>query len=155
MKIRELGFIFFAPFQYHPSDVSNGRYGADFIIRVHEGNQNGSEAASGECSWNSAQSGALLWSIPGLWPNEKDINKTVLASATKINSSDIGRWIRFNFNSDGIKRLQAIIDGSPNYGWLIRQANEENMPPRLRFYSSDAEHATDIPYIEITYTLPR
>ncbi len=65
------------------------------------------------------------------------------ATGTTANS-----WVVWDITSD----VQAFTDGTPNYGWLVKDQTESQGTNYVKFYSSEYADATKRPYLEVTYT---
>ena len=87
-----------------------------------------------------------------MWPDSTDVNKEIIATASKIQRWTKDVWVNFYFSESGIEHLQRIVDGQPNYGWLIKYEDETTANVMTFFHSSEAENKEDRPYLLILYT---
>ncbi len=112
-------------------------------------------AQKGECTWKAARFQELEWEVPGLWGGKSDVDNTVLATAQHVEKAqDEKTWISFYFNEDGLKNLEEIIQGKPNYGWLLRIDDDLKNDGLVFFHSSNDSNGADRPYLEIVYYTP-
>lgn len=105
-------------------------------------------------TWFYAKYKHSKWSTPGLWMDPKDVDDKVLATATHVHVPTYQPWVKFYFNKNGLMHLQRIVEGEPNYGWLIKIENENNLFSQLIFTSSDYYLLPDHPYLQVYYLLP-
>lgn len=112
----------------------------------------GRPAKPGESSWLEPKTGEASWHTPGLWPDEEDVGKTILATVSQIHRSTADVWIKFYFNEEGIKYLKRIVQGeSIYYGWLIKQQDEARVNSLVYFHSSESREIKSRPYLEVIY----
>ena len=91
-------------------------------------------------TWNNRDTG-IPWTTPG-----GDFVSTPTASTST--GTTVGVWLEWDVKTD----VQAFVDGTyPNYGWLIKDANEDAGSLKIIRYRS-RENVTYHPKLEVTYT---
>jgi hypothetical protein len=73
--------------------------------------------------------------------------------STPTNSISTGTtadtWVEYDVTSD----VQAFVDGTPNYGWLIKDHTEsESTAQYVKHWTREYTDANKHPYLEVTYT---
>jgi len=116
-----------------------------------EGSDLKREAQPGESTWNEAKSGEMPWNSPGLWPDSQDVRNPVVAAAPKIQKWTKDIWVPFYFTPQGLEHLQKIVDGQPNYGWLMKYEDESVNSMMTFFHSSESDRVEDRPYLLILF----
>ncbi|MCA9568282.1 MAG: DNRLRE domain-containing protein, partial [Myxococcales bacterium] len=103
------------------------------------GSGSGAPAQLGDATWGWAVWATEPWTTPG-----GDMGP---ASAT-TSVAGVGPY---EWSGPGlVADLQAVVDGGPNHGWLLRVDDELTTQSAKRFPSSEA--ALDAPVLEVPYT---
>ncbi len=92
--------------------------------------------------WTETGATWISWVTPG-----GDYDPIVTSSAQIVDTS--AAWIKFDVTSD----VQSFVDGTPNYGWLIKDYEEDSSNIRtIGYRPREYTSATLRPYLEVTYT---
>ena len=88
------------------------------------------------------------WTETGVtWNNQPSYDSTATDSVSTGSASET--WVEWNVTSD----VQLFVDGTQNYGWLIKDAVEDKgFPPRGWDYYSREKGDYRCPKLEVTYT---
>jgi len=89
------------------------------------------------------------WTETGVtWNNQPGYDSTPTSSTSTGTTFDV--WRTWDVTSD----VQAFIDGTSNYGWLIKDNVESEADMKYSFYrnSEYIDDPTLRPYLEVTYT---
>ena len=60
----------------------------------------------------------------------------------------VDTWVEWDVTSD----MQAFVDDTPNYGWLIKDHTESESAKYVKYYSREYADETKRPYLEVTYS---
>jgi hypothetical protein len=106
------------------------------------------------CIWSAYETTNGMYRMTGDW-TESGVTWSTLPSyeATPTDSASIvttaGAWIEWDVTTD----VQAFVDGTPNFGWLIMDTIESQNPPvYAKYYSREYADSALRPYLEVTYT---
>jgi uncharacterized repeat protein (TIGR01451 family) len=110
-----------------------------------EGTKSSQTALSGEPTWSHRQYSTVAWT--GGTGATDDYASPIIASATTTSSSNV------DVNWDVKTLVQAWTDGVPNYGFLIKAADDQTITSDNAVNFSSSEGAT-APQLIISYRLP-
>jgi hypothetical protein len=116
-----------------------------YRVLIDWGEGTGGRSEVGSCCWNSAKYGSVNWTTAGC--NGADTDRSSTTSATKTIT-----WNAWNvIDGNGmVADVQAWVDGTANYGWVIRKPVNN---PYVGFFSSDyPDDTTKRPKLVVEYT---
>ena len=106
------------------------------IIDIHRVTVPWTEAAT----WNK-KDGSIGWSTPG-----GDYDPAVIGSVT---TKTTPYWANYDVRSS----VQSFVDGIPNYGWLLKDYQENSSVSKADGYKSRENADPSLrPYLEVTYS---
>lgn len=112
--------------------------------RTHNVHRITASWAEGDVTWNDRyKSNGTHWTTPG-----GDYDSTPTDSTST--GTTVNVWVEWDVKTD----VQAFVDGTyPNYGWLIKDAEEDSSSAkRIGYRTREYSEADKRPKLEVTYT---
>jgi hypothetical protein len=136
-------------------NVGTSTFGGTPVVSIYrmlvpwvEGTKNGATPSSGEVSWSYRQYNTVSWGTAGALGNGSDRYAT--ASDSQGQDDTVNDWHKW-FSAGIVADVQLWVNGTPNYGWSLVNANIASRSYASSDYAADASLR---PKLAITYTLP-